>query len=609
MAVDAGLVVPPRRLRVAVIVSGTALGLITGLLVAHWSTSRYDWLEGLGRAVTVGAPIAVGLYARRHTVFVRFGGMLIGVGLAWFMATLAGSPDEVVHSIGRTAAWCVEVAIVYVVLAFPTGRLTDRVDRVLVGAAALLVLVLYLPTALLVEAYPVPGPWDTCTTGCPANAFDVLGRQPGFVADVVYPLREGLTILLFVGVSARLGARLAGASQVMRRTVEPVLAVAIFRTAAFATALAARRVDADSEFVQVAVWVLALALPALALAFLLGLVRWRLFVASGMQNLATRLPGHAEPEQLETALADAFEDPTIEIVYWLDDSDQHWVDAHGALVRPPPEGSGRALTEVRDGGAPVAAIIHDAGLRDDDAFIATATAYALMTLDNQRLAAQTRGLLREVSESRRRIQATADDERRRIERDLHDGAQQRLVALRIKLELEAEQTERGDPERAATLRRLGSDVEDAIDEMRSLARGIYPAALADRGLVDALRGAALQSPLPTTLLAAGVGRYSREIETTAYFCCLEALQNAAKHAVGAGAAVIDLSDTGSVLRMEVRDDGAGFDAADVEERTGFVNMRDRLAAVAGELVTISSPGRGTRIVASIPLPARPERAP
>ena len=201
-----------------------------------------------------------------------------------------------------------------------------------------------------------------------------------------------------------------------------------------------------------------------------------------------------------------------------------------------------------------------------------------MTLDNQRLTAQARGLLHEVSESRARIQATADEERRRIERDLHDGAQQRLVALRIELELEAEEAERGDAERAATLRRLGADVEEAIDEVRSLARGIYPAALADRGLADALRAAALRSPLPTTVLVTGVGRYSREIETAAYFCCLEALQNAAKHAHGASAAVIELSDDG-MLRVEVRDDGAGFDVASVEHGSGLVNMRDRLSAV------------------------------
>ena len=192
--------------------------------------------------------------------------------------------------------------------------------------------------------------------------------------------------------------------------------------------------------------------------------------------------------------------------------------------------------------------MHDAGLRNDDAFVATATSYALMTLDNQRLTAQARGLLHEVSESRARIQATADEERRRIERDLHDGAQQRLVALRIELELEAEEAEPADAERAATLRRLGADVEEAIDEVRSLARGIYPAALADRGLADALRAAALRSPLPATVLVTGVGRYSREIETAAYFCCLEALQNAAKHAHGASAAVIELSDNGSAAR-------------------------------------------------------------
>ena len=458
---------------------------------------------------------------------------------------------------------------------------------------------LYLPTALLVDQYPVPTVYTSCTDGCPANAFDVLGQQPAFVENVVYPLREIVAIAVFLGVTVRLAARLRAATPVMRRTIEPVLAVAIFRVAALGLTIFARRVAPDSEqLLDVGVWLIALALPAMALAFLVGLVRWRLFVAGAMQDLATRLPGHAQPEQLQTALADAFDDPSIEIVYWLDGSDQHWVDALGRRFEPPGEASGRWLSEVRDDGTRVAAIVHDAGLRNDDAFLATATSYALMTLDNQRLSAQARALLREVSDSRARIQATADDERRRIERDLHDGAQQRLVALRIKLELVAEET--SDAERAARLRRLGSEVEEAIDEVRSLARGIYPAALADRGLVEALRSAALLSPLPTTVLAAGVGRYSREIETTAYFCCLEALQNAAKHAHGASAAVIDLSDTGT-LRLEVRDDGAGFDPAQTAPGAGLVNMRDRLAAVAGELATVSSPGKGARIVVTIPL--------
>ena len=115
-----------------------------------------------------------------------------------------------------------------------------------------------------------------------------------------------------------------------------------------------------------------------------------------------------------------------------------------------------------------------------------------------------------------------------------------------------------------------------------------------------LRAAALRSPLPATLLVTGVGRYSREVESAAYFCCLEALQNAAKHAHGASAAVIELSDNGT-LRVEVRDDGAGFDVAPVDHGSGLVNMRDRLSAVGGELATESSPGRGARIVITIPL--------
>jgi len=160
----------------------------------------------------------------------------------------------------------------------------------------------------------------------------------------------------------------------------------------------------------------------------------------------------------------------------------------------------------------VAALVHGKALRDNPAFIAIATSYSVMTLDHQRLSLEAATLVLEVQNSRVRIQSTADDERRRIERDIHDGAQQRLVALRIRLELAAEHTERDDPDRAKDLRALGTDAETAIDEVRDLARGIYPGVLADRGLVAALRSAAQQSALTTTVLAAGVQRYSREME-------------------------------------------------------------------------------------------------
>ena len=401
----------------------------------------------------------------------------------------------------------------------------------------------------------------------------------------------------------RIALRLRGATRLTRRTLAPVLAVACFRSAAFGVALLGRLVAPDSRINEVSVWLLALAVPLTAIAFLVGLVRWWVFIARSTQRLAGRLHAHSTPEDLRRALADAFDDPGLEVVYWLSNGEGDWADAHGHPVHPQSAAQGRAVTEIADEGRLVAAIVHDAALEDDRAFIATATAYAVMMLENHRLSARTSSLLRAVRESRSRIQAAADDERRRIERDLHDGAQQRLVALRIKLELAAERTGDGHgngADGAAALRRLGDDVEDALEEVRSLARGIYPASLADRGLVEGLRAAALRNPLPTTVLAAGIRRHSREVESAAYFCCLEALQNASKHADGASVAVIELSEH-DVLRMEVRDDGAGFDPAKVVGGVGFTSMRDRLAAVSGELEITSTPGHGTRVTATIPL--------
>ena len=245
-------------------------------------------------------------------------------------------------------------------------------------------------------------------------------------------------------------------------------------------------------------WLLALAVPLTATAFLVGLVRWWLFITRSSQRLAARLHTHAAPEDLRLALADAFDDPGLEIVYWLGDGGAIGATRTDTRSSPrrrrrkaAPYGDRRRRSSGRGDRPRRRAGARSRVRRHGDP-------YALMTLDNYRLSAQTSSLLRAVRESRPRIQAAADDERRRIERDLHDGAQQRLVALRIKLELAAERTGEGNGNgaaAAAALRRLGDDVEDALEEVRSLARGIYPASLADRGLVEGLRAAALRNPL------------------------------------------------------------------------------------------------------------------
>ena len=207
----------------------------------------------------------------------------------------------------------------------------------------------------------------------------------------------------------------------------------------------------------------------------------------------------------------------------------------------------------------------------------------------------------ELRASRARILASADDERRRIERDLHDGAQQRLVALRIRLELAAEAVAEGRAEPVEILRELGIEAEVALEEVRSLAHGIYPAPLAALGLAGALQAVAVRGPVPTTVMAEAGLRYPRDVETAAYFCCLEAMQNAAKHAPRATVIRVVLSEGEHALAFEVRDDGPGFDPERTPPGTGLTNMRDRLTAVGGELEVRSAPGAGTRVLAIIPL--------
>jgi signal transduction histidine kinase len=583
----------------AIVAVGAVLCGIAAWVTAAGSSAQHDWLEALVRAAAVAAPIGVGVYARRRPASVRFGNLLVATGAVWFVTTLSESSDPVLYSVARIAGWCFEPLLIYTVLAFPTGRLRGRADRWLVGTSAAIAACLYLPSVLLVDRFPEPSPWSTCSAGCPDNALMLLGSEPAFVEDVLLPVREILTGLIFAAVCVRLAQRLLSSSALMHRTLAPVLVVAIARFAAFAAALLLRRAAPDSEVLDVAVWALALTLVLLSGAFLVGLARWHLFIATAVQHLAGRLAEHPGPGELQSALAETFDDPGLEIVYPSDAG--VWRTGTGEAVGTPRNGSGRWLTEVYDDGRAIAGIIHSDTLADETAFVDAARAYAVLTLDNRRLGDEAAALLEEVRQSRARIQASADDERRRVERDLHDGAQQRLVALRIKLELAAERIDGRDHRSAQVIRELGGEVDLALDEIRSLARGIYPSPLADRGLAEALRSAALQAALPATVLATTTrDRYQREVESAAYFCCLEAMQNAAKHAQRARALVIELTDNG-VLQFEVRDDGEGFDPDAVEAGFGLTSMRDRLAAVGGDLLIVSSPGRGTRVVGRIPL--------
>jgi signal transduction histidine kinase len=557
-------------------------------------------LAAVGRALVVAVPVGVGVWAWRRRPDDRFGRLLVAAGFVWFLPTLAESSNDVVYSAGRVGAWLAEPVLVFVMLAFPSGRLMSRLERGVVWAAVSTVALLYLPSALIVERYPQPVPYTSCRLDCPDNAFMLLDAQPDFVDAWLLPVRDLIAVLVFVAVLLLLARRIRRSTKLMRRALVPVLAIALLRAAVFIVYVPLRQASPESPILDPLGWIYLLCLPGMAVGFLVGLVRSQLEAGEALQRLAVQLRDHPGPGQVTSMLRRAMDDPSLELAFWVDGR-MGWVDADGRRVQLPERGSGRCMTEVTDGAGRVAAVIHDVALRDQQEYVDAAASLAGTALENQRLVAQVDASLQELSESRARIQAAADSERRRIERDLHDGAQQRLVALRIRLELAAE-TVRDEPGRGAGLmRELGVEAQEALEEVRLLAHGVYPSLLTDKGLGEALRALGRRSLLPTSVETQAIGRYSAEIESTVYFCCLEAIQNADKHAGARCAVSISLSDDGGELRFEVSDDGAGFAAGAFDSGNGFTNMHDRVAAVRGTLTIQSAPGGGTVVAGAIPL--------
>ena len=443
---------------VALSLGGIALTAGTAVLTASNYTPDTAALAATGRALMVGVPFAVGLYAWRRGLRERFGVLLMLMAVLASLTTLAESGNDVAYSSGRVAGWVFEVGLVYLVLSFPTGRLSAGVDRWLVGVTAGVVALLFLPTAPLTDFYPEPSPYGSCDGDCPGNAFFLLGAEPGVVDSLVQPVREVLTVLLFVAVTLRLTQRIRRASPPMRRTLTPLLVVAAIRFAAFAIAFPIRATSPGSALLDAVLWVLALALPLMAVAFLFAELHSRLFVASALERLGARIGATPSSGTLRSALAETLEDESLEIAYWAPGAGG-WVDGDGSPVELPGPESARGATEIRQHGRRVAVLIHDEALGEDPGFVEAVGVYALVAFENRRLIARVDASTREVHESRSRILASANDERRRIERDLHDGAQQQLVALRIHLELMGETLE-SDPARAREkLHALGDEVE------------------------------------------------------------------------------------------------------------------------------------------------------
>ncbi|MDQ3778495.1 MAG: histidine kinase, partial [Actinomycetota bacterium] len=298
---------------------------------------------------------------------------------------------------------------------------------------------------------------------------------------------------------------------------------------------------------------------------------------------------------LGDVLRKALGDPSLVLAYWLPRF-QTYVDTDGRPVPLPEDGSRRAATFVDHNGRPVAALVHDRALSHHPELLRIVSAAADVALEHERLQAELRARATELAGSRARIVEAGDAERRRLERNLHDGAQQRLIALSLELRrLEGRLVD--DPDARRRLDEAQREISLSLEELRDVARGLHPAVVTGHGLAVALEQVAARAPLPVRLRVDAVERLAEPIEVAAYYVVTESLTNVAKHAQ-ATASTIDVTRSGNVLVVEVTDDGVG--GADTERGSGLRGLADRVEALGGDLRVWTPIGGGTRVRAEIP---------
>jgi signal transduction histidine kinase len=576
------------------------------LFAASGSSAEAAAGRALLELLVVGVPLAAGLYALRSPATAPFGVALLAVGFMWSLTALAESGSSELYTIGRIATWLIFPGVAYLMLAFPDGRIAPGLDRVIFYGVFAVSVFLFIGTAPFVAAFPPLTVWATCAADCPPNALFLLDGQPDVLPAVIL-VREWLVILIWVGLFASMASRWRRASPLQRRVIGPVFGAAIALGLTHVSFHVARQVGAPAQFVVDLSWAWALFVVGVCAAVLFGVLWRRALLSSALVRLGVALRASDRPADVREALAETLSDPTLELLY-RDPKAGGWKDARGdPATWPRALPAQRAGTVLSDGvDASGIVMIHDVALRDDPELLHGVAGMVVAGRRHQQLTSDLAAAIDELEASGRRATEAADIERQRIARDLHDGAQQRLIALRIRLAL-AEERLRTDPVGGMDdLRTLGTEVEVALDELRSIARGAAPARLVDAGLVAGLQAVAQQSPLPVRVEADPVPRLPAELESALYFTCAEALQNAVKHATGATGVVVTLMQSDGVLRLEIVDDGPGF-VPGVAHGRGLRNMRERIAGVGGTLSVASPPGGGTGVVATVPLPIERSR--
>lgn len=578
----------PGLVLVAVGVAGIVATAVTAWAVANSPILVNRSGDVIWRSLFVAAYVAVGEYTWWRRPESRLGPIVAGIGFLYSVTSMNVSGDALVYTLGMVVWAGYIVYAGYMYLCFPRGRLESQLERRFMLAFALSAGVGWGLLLLLSPTLPAGSDFTNCGRNCPHNALQIVSGHAATGTALITASDVVFTVAA-IGVAMLVFYKARSSSRLRRRAMTPLLIVVLASIVEFVVSLfVPSAFPGTTHTLKVINGLVTVAVPV---AIFAGQVRGDLFAAVSLGRIVVGAGGKVlTPVAVEKMIGDALGDSTLTLGLWTPQRNGY-VHTGGAPLELPPDSLARGVTEITRDDRPVAVLIHDPTLDTDSDVVEGLAASSMMLLENTRL-------VEELRTSRLRIVETADRERRRLERDLHDGAQQRLMAVQIKIRLAQEQIE--DDRIAAQLEAIGAEAAEAVEELRTLAHGIYPPVLRSGGLVRALRSLAMRAPIAISVSDEGIGRCSPPVEAAIYFCSVEAVQNAIKHAGSNAQVGVIIGRDRDQVHFAISDDGVGIDHSERGEGDGLIGMRDRVGAVGGELEIISSPGRGTTLRGTIP---------
>jgi signal transduction histidine kinase len=557
-----------------------AAGFKVAVTLAPPQPSPTNWTV-VTSAVTL-AFLAAGLAASERWPGTRLGLLFSVTGYTFLLPQAIYLPGAFAFTLGIVTMHTYNAALAHLGLAWPTGRLRSRSDRALV-----IVLYCWNTGSTVVGNFF----WNPKLTGCqtcPANLVLVHGSNNVLRVYNEWVLVPGLTLSMLVLIQLIRHWRVARGWS--RRAMTALLWVGVPLIALSTIQSLQANLNLQIPALDVIGPALLLAGPALFVISTLFAKTARGAIGAAIISLE---PG-APPGKLRDTLAAALGDSTLQLAFPVP-GDTGFADTVGTLVDPAAPGLDRVVTPLP--GPDCAILVYDAALEHEPALIRLTAAAAGLALEHSRLQVEVAAQLEQVRASRARIVEVGDAERRRLERDLHDGAQQRLVTLSLALAMARDRAAAADPSLAALIESAAKEAKEALVELRELARGIHPAVLTETGLRGAVQALVERLPVATEVTAMPSGRFPAPAEAAAYFVIAEALTNVVKHAK-ATCAQVAVSAAAGRLTVEVTDDGGG--GARLADGTGLRGLADRVAAAGGVLRVESPSGGGTHLMAEIP---------